>query len=146
MKPRFGGAARLPWNIRDNACIQWVRPTVGLGIARLPGAAGNPPKTLPKRARKSGEGGRASDLSGSRGHGAEEAKPHSSGTPALRSPAKYVASYKARVFGDIDLHPPGVIFAMLEKEPLPLSLRASVSWLPARSKSPLRAYAAARLL
>jgi hypothetical protein len=41
---------------------------------------------------------------------------HSSGIPALRSPASSVASNKARVLGDSDLHNPLVlIFAMLGK-------------------------------
>ena len=31
---------------------------------------------------------------------------HSSGTPAFRSPAKKVASYKARVFGDRSIRQP----------------------------------------
>ena len=38
---------------------------------------------------------------------------HSSGIPALRSPARYVASHKARVFGDPQ-HPPALKRAMLE--------------------------------
>ena len=38
-----------------------------------------------------------------------------------------MASYNARVLGDSDLLTPRFIFAMLEKEPSPLSLRASAS-------------------
>jgi hypothetical protein len=38
---------------------------------------------------------------------------HSSGTPALHSPARKVASYKALVFGDPQ-HPPALKRAMLE--------------------------------
>src|SRR5215471_11174790 len=64
---------------------------------------------------------------------------HSSGIPALRSPANKVASNKV-VFGESVPHsPPAFIFAMLDNEPSPRSLRASASSLAARSNSPLRA-------
>jgi hypothetical protein len=64
---------------------------------------------------------------------------HSSGIPALRSPANKVASNKV-VFGDSVPHsPPAFIFAMLDKEPSPRSLRASASSVAARSNSSLRA-------
>jgi hypothetical protein len=45
--------------------------------------------------------------------GAAPGRRHSSGTPALRSPAKYVASNKARVFGTPNC-PPAFRRAMLE--------------------------------
>src|SRR5437868_2924156 len=62
---------------------------------------------------------------------------HSSGIPALRSPAKYVASHKARIFGTPQYL--ARMRAMLEKEPSPASLRASASSEAGRSVSPLRA-------
>ena len=63
---------------------------------------------------------------------------HSSGIPALRRPAKYVASYRARIFGT-PCHMRAFRCAMLEKRSLPFSLRASASSATARSISPLRA-------
>ena len=53
---------------------------------------------------------------------------HSSGSPALRSPVKYVASYNARIFGTPN-HAPGKVFrrTMLKKRSPPSSLRASPS-------------------
>jgi hypothetical protein len=43
----------------------------------------------------------------------------------LRSPAKYVASNKARVFGTHDRHLPAFKWARLEKRSPPFSLRAA---------------------
>jgi hypothetical protein len=65
---------------------------------------------------------------------------HSSGNPALRRPAKYVASNKPRVFGTPH-HSPGKVLrrVMLEKRSPPSGLRASASSVAARSVSPLRA-------
>src|ERR1700730_14190773 len=62
---------------------------------------------------------------------------HSSDIPALRSPAKYVASYSARIFGT-PKYPTDFKRAMLEYRSSGLSLRASASSAAARSLSPLR--------
>jgi hypothetical protein len=63
---------------------------------------------------------------------------HSSGTPALRKPAKKVVSKSARVVGAAK-NPEACKRAMLEYRSSPLRLRASLSSKAARSMSPLRA-------
>jgi hypothetical protein len=68
--------------------------------------------------------------------GSEE--PYSSGTPALRRPTKYVASYKARIFGT-PKYWAACKRAMLENRSSRVSLRASASSAAARSLSPFRA-------
>jgi hypothetical protein len=55
---------------------------------------------------------------------------HSSGIPALRSPAKYEASYKSRIFGT-PCQMPAFRWAMLVKRSPPFSLRASASSMAA---------------
>jgi hypothetical protein len=84
-------------SIRDNG-PEGLRPAAerGFCLFRAPGKlAGNlsemDEKVRLKRQIVPGGSGRGNRHQGGR--------PHSSGTPALRRPAKYVASNKARIFG-----------------------------------------------
>jgi hypothetical protein len=69
---------------------------------------------------------------------AGEGRPHSSGIPALRRPARKLASERARMVG-ASIGEPDLRRAMVDQEPSPPSLRASASSAAAHSVSPLRA-------